>query len=121
MGMLEAQAQQRLLLPLRAALLMRDLAHGCSSRRLLLLLALPLLALPASADVYIIVRGCNGGSALADRQFAWKKSSSNPRLPFPPLAKSGSYHVEPLPDLDADFGPQLTDLGIVGVLKVSWA
>ncbi len=35
------------------------------------------------------------------------------------IVQSGSYHVEPLPDLDADFGPQLTDVGVVGVLKVT--
>jgi hypothetical protein len=46
-----------------------------------------------------------------------------PPHPHPPsLAplQSQTYHVEPLPDMEADFGTRISDIGVVGILKVCW-
>uniref|UniRef100_A0A7R9YWX4 RING-type E3 ubiquitin transferase n=1 Tax=Chlamydomonas euryale TaxID=1486919 RepID=A0A7R9YWX4_9CHLO len=32
---------------------------------------------------------------------------------------SSAFHVEPLPDMDADFGPGISDIGVVGLLKLA--
>ena len=36
-----------------------------------------------------------------------------------PCAQVSSYDLEPLPDLEADFGPSVPSMGIEGVLRVS--
>ena len=73
----------------------------------------------ARADVYVLVR-CATWAQHSRRATSWPR---NVQIWLThgsgACAQVSSYDLEPLPDLEADFGPSVPSMGIEGVLRVS--
>lgn len=80
----------------------------------------------ARADVYVLVR-CAAWVLPSHRATSWPRNVKIWLTPafgpaatrFRACAQVSSYDLEPLPDLEADFGPSVPSMGIEGVLRVS--
>lgn len=74
--------------------------------------------------------GCGPGARSRTRALSWAPRcsarppplapASHSQHPSNPLPQTEDFTFDPFPDLPADFGPEVPDEGIDGLLLVSW-